>query len=252
MITIRAGSAPNDKTFTVHHAILAAKCPDLDRMFNNILAKGSSGALEFPEESIVTIQLFLGWLYGGNFDCSEFGSSPHAITFNSVDLYVFAHKYNIIPLVDRVMVNLVAYHGEKNIFFGLKGIAHAYARCPPSSAMRIYIKTSLTYIITEGVMDECLRDGGMADELALNRDLCIGVLELVRNQWRNLDDPRHPDPPCEYHHHSYQMGGGPCPYVDRAEDATLYQKDEKAFQNQVGKNLWPVEDNEDEDGMSED
>jgi hypothetical protein len=233
-VTIHVGSAPNDKTFTVHHSLVSAKCPDFERMFNGVFAEGSSGVTELPEDSVDAFELFLGWLYHGKFDCSQAGTSLDSINRNTIALYVFAHKYNIIPLADRVMESLVAYHYKNKLFIGPEGIAAAYAQTTPGSRMRIYMVDSLAYIVKDEASYGDLSSAKIARELAVSTDLCIEVLDMLRdNRPYELWDPRDNDDPCEYHHHE---AGQPCPYEDDEDDEDAYPY----------KNARPYEEEEDE------
>ncbi|KAH7384761.1 hypothetical protein BKA64DRAFT_726276 [Cadophora sp. MPI-SDFR-AT-0126] len=126
IVTIVVGSGAKTKSFKIHKALLCTKVTFFDKMFNGPFSEGTTQTASLPEEEILTLKLFLGWLY------KDRVLVPPPWTkcgMNEVEqlcrLFAFAEKYNITLLADQTMDFAMAFFKKKTGFLAVFTLACA-------------------------------------------------------------------------------------------------------------------------------
>ncbi|EPE31712.1 POZ [Glarea lozoyensis ATCC 20868] len=188
--------------FRVHKSILCTKIEYFERMFNSSFAE-SSGFASFPEDDPTCFDVLLEWVYSGSLRNLAPGDKSKPRLWNPYQLFSLVDRMMIQGLKDGIMDAWISHDKADDALPGIHDATEIYAKTPAGSGPRKYMAYALHYVLTVMREQHARTDWSTADiakALALNEDLCVDVLELIRSQRPNTS-PKNPHLlcPCTFH-----------------------------------------------------
>lgn len=194
MITLLVG--PSKEIFTVHKHLICDKSPFFDAACNGGFLESAENMVHLPEDQPVIVELFLDWLYTGEFASPEAESANLISWHNTAALYIFADKIQIQDLRNAVIDVWVKYaeHSRGN---PMREAAYVYSNTPPGAPLR----RLLVEMVARGKMADFVGDGLEGVPVEFFQDLSMRLMLLRRDNvyvgaryWRNLNQYHEPRP----------------------------------------------------------
>lgn len=196
---------PEKKLYRVHKTLLCNKAPYFEKMFKNEWQEASSNTATFPEDTVESFDLLLGWIYSAPMPPLKTKPGPVRVqSWNFVLFFALASKLCLPRLMDRLMDIGRSYHQEENLMYDLPSVQLIYKVCPENSTLRIYAIRSLHYMFLNGRTNDKFESSSPAkvqEVLHADKDLCQDFLKLLQeNPFQPVSHPKTADK-CEFHCH---------------------------------------------------
>lgn len=205
LVTIYAG--PSKRKFTVHKKLICDKVTVFAKMFDGLFKEGISGTAELPEDDEDSVGCFLEWLYRD--DCGLFvGEIHHAfldeppiiVSTAQMNLYIFASKYSITPLMERVTDSIRKFHADKNIRPNPLAMLQVYDNTPENCGLRRYMLQCLRWVVLNYRDEGSWTSKEILEAIYKNKDLSRDLIVALRPSDSKKVDPvsQHN---CDFHEH---------------------------------------------------
>jgi len=223
MIDIYVGTGAQTKQFHIHKALLCAKIPYFDKMFNSGFKEEIQNKAHLPEDDPESFDILQEWIYTGTLPkyriTKEQGKGTVA-NFSSKRLYALVDKLCLDSLKDQIATDILAASETGNILPSLADIGDMIDHLPETSAFRRYFVLALVFIM-HGLpkKDQILSlwpTRGLSDLLEGHPKVSLAYVKAVRKLplGRVAEDPRTMSR-CTFHGH---RDGEACPVKKRNQD----------------------------------
>jgi len=116
MVDIYVGAGAQKKQFHIHKALLCAKIPYFDKMFNSGFKEGKENSAELPEDKPESFDILQEWVYTGTlpkFQITREQGKGNPTNFSFQGLYTLADKLCLDSLRDQIVTDVIDMANSK-------------------------------------------------------------------------------------------------------------------------------------------
>lgn len=216
MVDIYVGTGAQKKQFHIHKALLCAKIPYFDKMFNSGFKEGMENSAQLPEDTPESFDVLQEWVYTGTLPkyCITRAQEKHIVAnFDFERLYALLDKLCLENLKDQVATDLIDASEADNALPPIAVLGRMINDLPETSAFRQYFVLCFVFIM-HGLprTDHNLSvwpTQDLSNLLAGHPKVSLACLEAARKLplGHVAEDPREM-PRCTFHGHG---DGEVCP-----------------------------------------
>ncbi|KAI9649499.1 hypothetical protein NHQ30_002076 [Ciborinia camelliae] len=190
---------PTKTLIRVHKEILCKKIDYFDKMFNGTWVESTNKSATFPEDTVESFELLVGWVYSGSLRPLVQSDKKFSIQWNALDLYSLCDKLCIPAVMDEVMDLERDSNRTSGAFVSVEYWNIVYKQLPERSKFRLYALNFLLYLFTTYPdLDISIIEDSL-DNKDLRKDFLYALWEQVCKK-KTVVDPRTEDD-CIYHTH---------------------------------------------------
>ena len=209
MVDIYVGAGAQKKQFHIHKALLCAKIPYFDKMFNSGFKEGKENSAELPEDKPESFDTLQEWVYTGTlpkFQITREQGKGNPTNFSFQGLYTLADKLCLDSLKDQIITDVIDASEASCILPGIADIGSMIEKLPETSAFRQYFVLCFVFIMhglakTDQVLS-IWPTQKFSDLLAGHPKVSLAYLEAARKLplGHVAEDPRKMSR-CTFHEH---------------------------------------------------
>lgn len=201
-VDLYVGSA--EKLFRVHKGILCNKVPYFDKMFRRSFQEGKSQTAIFPEDTVQSFDVLLGWVYYGKVRELKHGrenSGSLVWNWDPADAYKLADKLCLTVFKDTIVDAYVKASKLNNVLPSISFMSHTLTKLEGSNQMRQFIEQTFRYVLSKNSSIELKQwpIEALNSLLVEHPDFSHNILTLIRNNVA-VTDPRFMST-CHFHCH---------------------------------------------------